>query len=126
MRSRREARLLLVALTLALVAVGAQSTRGGNSTDLGITPPRVGYALRLAHAAYGVPLAELRAVSFCESRWNPRADGYSGAGLFQFTTATWVRTPFRRFSPLDPVAASLAAGWLVTQDHGWRQWTCRP
>lgn len=64
----------------------------------------------------------------CESGWSPGAvsGGSGSAGLFQFVPSTWRRTPYAAFSVLDPDANALAAGWLVTRDHGWHEWSCKP
>lgn len=102
----------------------------------------VHYALRLAAAAFGdgravdrpVTLAELRAVSRCESTWNPfsvnRSSGASG--LFQFLGSTWrgswgaQRFHALGFSVFDPVANALAAAQTVSRDGDWGQWVCKP
>jgi soluble lytic murein transglycosylase-like protein len=68
----------------------------------------------------------MRAVSWCESRWNARAVGRGSLGLFQFLPATWTNTPYRARSIFDPFANALAAAWLVSHDGGWFEWTCRP
>ena len=123
MSSRRAARLYLIALCLALVTVGA---RAATAT---LTPPRlVDEALRLAAVTYDVPYPELRAVSYCESRWTKGSgDGTADPrNLFQITEETWAKTPYRHFNPLHPFANALAAAWLVKQDGGWHEWTCKP
>ena len=114
--------------SLGLIASQQAPSVAGGATLQG-PPARVEYALRLAAAAYPVPYAELRAVSWCESRWTPSAvngGGSGSSGLFQFLPSTWAHTPYGRFSIFDPVANALAAAWLVVQDHGWREWTCKP
>ncbi len=83
--------------------------------------PTVTYALRLASSVYGVPEWQLRSVAFCESTLNPYASNGRYRGLFQLG---WL--PFHRFSPFDPVANALSAAATVVNDHGWRQWSCRP
>ncbi len=83
--------------------------------------PTVTYALRLASSVYGVPEWQMRSVAFCESTLNPYAMNGRYRGLFQLG---WV--PFGRFSPFDPVANALSAAATVVNDHGWRQWSCRP
>lgn len=84
-------------------------------------------ALRNAARAYDVPYAELRAVSYCESRWNAHAVGNGSHGLFQFLRSTWARTPFARRYIYSPHWNALAAAWLYRHDGGsWREWTCRP
>lgn len=89
-------------------------------------PPAVERALRVASHRYGVPYWQMRSVSWCESRWNPRAVGSGSLGLFQFLPSTFAHTPYRRMSIFDPTANALAAAWLVRHDGGWREWTCRP
>lgn len=86
-----------------------------------------GYAVRLAAAAYNLPERDMRTIARCESGMGVQktAEAGSGAsGLFQFLPSTFARTPFAHFSVFDPVANALAAGWLVTKDHGWREWSC--
>jgi hypothetical protein len=82
--------------------------------------PTVDYALRLAHAVSGVPLAELRTVSWCESRFDPFAQNGKYLGIFQLGWA-----PFG-LSPFDPIANALSAALTVKHDGGWRQWECSP
>lgn len=66
----------------------------------------------------------LRAVSYCESRWDPAAQNPSGAaGLFQFIPGTWASTPYAGYSVYSAKYASLAAAWM------WRvgrrsEWVC--
>lgn len=89
---------------------------------------QVDEALRLAAAVYGVPLAELERVAWCESRRRPWARNASGAsGLLQFMPGTYAGTPPGRagLSIFSPYANALAAGWLVSR-AGWRPWSCRP
>ena len=108
-------------LSLALVA-GCLATKAAAANP---SPP-VEHALRTAAAVHGVPYPELRAVSWCESRWNPRAIGTVARGLFQFLPTTFARTPYARRSILDPLANALATAWLVVQDGGWLEWDCQP
>ena len=82
--------------------------------------PTVDYALRLASAVSGVSYWELRAVAWCESRYDPFAANGRYLGLFQLG---WV--PFG-MSPYDPVANALSAALTVAGDGSWRQWTCQP
>ena len=89
-------------------------------------PATVDRALHQASARYGVSYWEMRTVSFCESRWNPRAVGNGSLGLFQFLPSTWAHTPYAARSVFDPYANAAAAAWLVRKDGGWREWTCRP
>lgn len=42
----------------------------------------------------------------------PIADGERPRGVFQFIPSTWRTTPFASFSPYNPLAAALAAGWM--------------
>lgn len=91
--------------------------------------PAVQEALRLASVAYRVPLREIRAVTWCESRWNPRAQNSTStaAGLAQFLDSTWARTPYRSESVYSAHANALAAGWLWKANGGsWREWSCKP
>jgi hypothetical protein len=89
--------------------------------------PTVVEAVNLACATYG----------FCDTLWrkarcetggtfDPRASnsGSGAAGLFQFLGSTWRSTPYRVFSPFDPTAAALAAGWMHAQGRG-GEWACR-
>jgi soluble lytic murein transglycosylase-like protein len=82
--------------------------------------------LHHAAATYGVSYTQMRAVSYCESRWNPKAVGNGSLGLFQFEPNTWAHTPYRHRSIFNAAANALAAAWLVRHDRGWREWTCRP
>jgi hypothetical protein len=91
--------------------------------------PTVEYGLRLASVAYGVPLTELRAVAWCESRFSPWARNASStaSGTFQFLDSTWARNRFGQagFSVFDTVANSLGAAYHVSR-YGWGEWVCRP
>jgi soluble lytic murein transglycosylase-like protein len=89
-------------------------------------PPKVEKALRNAAAKWGVPYSELKAVAWCESRWNPRAVGAGSYGLMQFIPSTWAATPYRHRDIYDPWWNALAAAWLVRHDGSWRQWSCKP
>jgi muramidase (phage lysozyme) len=91
--------------------------------------PDVQEAMRLSSLVYGVPLNELRRVTWCESRWNPRAQNRTStaAGLAQFLDSTWARTPYRSENVYSAHANALAAGWLWRANGGsWREWVCRP
>lgn len=91
--------------------------------------PSVDEALRLAAITYGVPLSELRAVAWCESRHRPTArhPGTSAGGLMQFLPSTWRRTPYRAENVFSAYANALAAGWLWrASGRSWRQWVCQP
>jgi hypothetical protein len=81
--------------------------------------PTVDYGLRLAAAVFGVSYWELRAVSRCESMWNPFAANGIYLGVFQLH---W--RPYG-FSPFDPIASSLSTAATVKRE-GWRQWQCKP
>jgi soluble lytic murein transglycosylase-like protein len=79
---------------------------------------------------HGVPEAELLAVVWCESRFDPRAvNPRSGAsGLFQFVPSTW-RVASRAAgwagaSPFDPVAAADVGGYWYKRRP--QDWSCRP
>lgn len=85
------------------------------------------YAIRLASAAFGIPERDMRTIASCESGLGAQtvAEAGSGAsGLFQFLPSTWARTPFAGFDVFDDRANALAAGWLVTRDGNWREWSC--
>lgn len=75
----------------------------------------VDHAIRVGAAAYGVSPSRLRAVAHCESTLNPGATNGPYAGLFQFGTPLWSKTPVREFSRTDPYAAALAAGWAFSR-----------
>lgn len=77
--------------------------------------PSVEHALTIAAAAYGVDKARLRSVAMCESTLNPKAANGPYAGLFQFGTPLWKKTPYGKFSRTDPYAASLAAAWAFSK-----------
>jgi hypothetical protein len=85
------------------------------------------YAIRLASAAFGVPVRDMRRIAQCESGMGAQATAEAGSGasgVFQFLRSTWRHTPFAGFDVFDPVANSLAAAQLVVHDGGWRQWSC--
>lgn len=86
-------------------------------------------ALRVASAATGVSLQDLRTVAWCESRLNPDAVNPDGdaTGLLQFKLATWRAYPMGRagISRRNPYASALQAALIVRQE-GWRQWECKP
>lgn len=117
---------MIVARTLALALVFVLLVLLVVETVRGAVPRRVDRELRYAANKFGVPYWEMRFVSFCESRWNPRAVGAGSYGLFQFTTATFQSTPYGRYSVFDPHWNALAAAWLVRHDGSWRQWSCAP
>lgn len=91
-------------------------------------------SIDLAAIAYGVDATTLRRKASCESTggngYNPNAvgkpifDGEIPLGLFQFIPSTWRSTPYARFSPYNPLAASLAAGWMHANGRG-GEWVCR-
>lgn len=110
MESRRAARVYLIVFTLSLVAVGARAAA------VRVAPPaRVAYSLRLASAAYGVPLRSLLAVSFCESRWQPRADGVSGRKSIPGQTELSVPEPGRSHDAEELYASEFGADKLAEQ-----------
>jgi hypothetical protein len=88
------------------------------------------HAIDLAAIAYQVPSSTLSRKASCESTggsgYDPSARNLSSGtlGLFQFKPSTWRSTPFARFSPYDPLAAALAAGWMHNVGRG-DEWTCR-
>jgi hypothetical protein len=84
------------------------------------TGPSVDHAITLASRVFGVPESQMRAVSFCESRWDPYATNGKYRGLFQLGWA-----PFG-LSPFDPYASALSAAMTVRHDGSWRQWSCKP
>ena len=87
------------------------------------------YAIRLASAAFHVPIADMRSVAWCESRMGAQttAEASSGAaGLFQFLPSTWQHTPYSTFNVFDPLPNALAAAQIVAHDGSWAQWTCHP
>jgi hypothetical protein len=87
------------------------------------------YAIRLASAAFHVPIQDMRSVASCESGMGAQvtAEAGSGAsGLFQFLASTWQHTPYSGFDVFDPLPNALAAAQIVAHDGGWGQWTCKP
>jgi soluble lytic murein transglycosylase-like protein len=88
---------------------------------------RARYAIRLAAAAFAIPTSEITRVARCESRLDPNAlePTTHASGLLQFLPSTWARTPFAAFSPFDPIANALAAGYVYHRDGAsWREWSC--
>ena len=75
----------------------------------------VDHAIRVGAATFGVSPSRLRAVAHCESTLNPAATNGPYAGLFQFGTPLWSKTPVSEFSRTDPYAAALAAGWAFSR-----------
>lgn len=82
--------------------------------------PSVLYAIDLASRVYGVPASQMRAVAYCESRFDPFAQNGKYRGIFQLG---W--SPFG-LSPYDPLANALSAAQTVRHDGSWRQWECKP
>jgi hypothetical protein len=82
--------------------------------------PSVLYAIKLASRVYGVSEAQMRAVSLCESHWDPFAQNGRYKGIFQLG---W--SPFG-LSPYEPLANALSAAQTVAHDGSWRQWECKP
>lgn len=67
----------------------------------------------------------MRAVAYCESRFNPYAYNHSSgaAGLYQFLASTWAGTPYARYPRTSAKWSALAAGWMWV--HGRRgEWEC--
>jgi hypothetical protein len=89
--------------------------------------PTVRDAAELAARAVGVDAGAMLRVAECESHLDPWARNPSSgaAGPWQFLPSTWAATPFRRWSPTNPVAAALATA-LIVREQGWRQWVCQP
>ena len=93
-----------------------------------LTDPTVVEAINLSCIAYQGYCSTLWRKARCETggTFDPHAaNSSSGAvGLFQFLPSTWASTPYRVFSPFDPTAAALAAGWMHEQGRG-GEWSCR-
>lgn len=71
---------------------------------------------------WGASYGDLRQLSWCESRWDPRAQNASGAsGLFQFMPRTWAGTPYGGYSVFSVKYNALAGAWGRT--HG-VTWSC--
>ena len=90
--------------------------------------PSVAEALTVASVAYGVPRAELSAVSMCESTHRAHARNPSGAsGLFQFMPGTWAGNRFGAagLSVWSPYASAMGAAYHVSR-YGWGAWECKP
>ncbi len=87
--------------------------------------PTVDYSLRLASAATGVSLAQLRSVSYCESHFYPFARNGQYRGLFQ-EGPMFERHPIGQagFNVFDPLPNALVAALTVSRE-GWGQWECR-
>lgn len=87
-------------------------------------------SLRLAAAAFGIPLSEEVCIGTKESGLGNQTtpEPSSGAlGLMQFLRSTWEHTPFYAFgfSRTDDDANALAAAQIVAHDGSWRQWSTR-
>ena len=80
--------------------------------------PTVDYAIDLASRVFRISETKMRAVAWCESRFQPWATNGRYSGLFQLG---W--SPFG-LSPYDPVANALSAAQTVAHDGSWRQWEC--
>lgn len=110
----------------AMKRLAAKRLRGWNRANRHIIRLRAGWrpsvlgAITLASSVYGVSSSAMRAVSFCESRWDPFATNGRYKGLFQLG---W--SPFG-LSPFDPYANALSAAQTVAHDGSWRQWECKP
>lgn len=83
------------------------------------------HAAELAATVYGVDAGMLIRKGRCESSgWTRFLNTVTGAaGPWQFLRSTWASTPFAAFSPYDPVAAALAAGWMHHVGRG-GEWDC--
>ena len=70
--------------------------------------------IRRAAAHYRQSTSHALHIAWRESRYQYRVVNPSSgtAGLFQFASATWRSTPYRRYSPRNPRWASLAAMWM--------------
>lgn len=92
-------------------------------------PPDVPTLIADAALRWGLDQGQMLRVAWCESRWNPGAQGPGGAaGVFQFIPSTWrlasAAVNMGYASPYDPVANIEAASWLMAT-QGPRHWTCR-
>lgn len=109
----------LVAAVVAAVAIGGRET-----------PQPARSAIAAASVTYRVPADAMTSVADCETggTFDPHSLNPSSgaAGLFQFLSGTWKRTPYRRLSRFNAYANALAAAWLVRHDRGWSEWSCRP
>ena len=93
-------------------------------------------AVRLIHQEathHGVSTWQMLRVAWCVSRLDPAAYNPQGdtAGLFQFTTETWLRVhgsypggpPVLRLpSRFDAQANARAAAYLMARPGGWTHW----
>jgi ABC-type Fe3+ transport system permease subunit len=90
-----------------------------------VKAPTVASALALAHVVYGVPVAGLSRLAWCESRHDPGArnptplGGSHATGLAQILyPSTWSTTPYAALSPFDAAASALAAGYIWRRAGG--------
>ena len=84
--------------------------------------------IRAAAQRYGVDAESMLQIAWCESRWDPSAEGPDGAaGLFQIIPETWMsitqRIGLDDASPFDPQANAEAAAWLMSTE-GPQPWNC--
>lgn len=90
------------------------------------------YAIHLAAVTYRQSESDLLRVAECESpgldptlvNRQPIYNGEHATGLFQFIPSTWASTPFASFDIFEPVANSLAAGWMWSNGRR-REWACQ-
>ena len=117
--------LAIVSCCVALAACTA-----GKAKAHGGVPQHVDRALHHASRVFNVSYWDMRTVTFCESRWNPRAVGNGSYGLAQFLPSTWAHVTsswgYGHRWILSGWWSAMAMGWLVRQDGGFREWTCRP
>lgn len=124
---------MLVALTLAANANGHHCKPGTQCVQLkkGYKPckqlspryPRQAKcAINRAARHYGQSAAAMKAVAWCESRYQWWIDGHH-EGMFQYLWSTWLSTPFGRRSPYNPKWASLATGWMWSVGRR-GEWAC--
>jgi soluble lytic murein transglycosylase-like protein len=79
--------------------------------------------IRRAALHRGVSESWLRAVAWCESRFDPGATNGRYVGLFQFGPVLWGALPYRHRSRFSPKWASLAAALAFRRGLS-NQWEC--
>jgi len=72
-------------------------------------------------------IIRLKSISYCESRWNPKAQNSisTAAGAFQIIHDTWKANSSEPWSMRYDVRANVSTGIKLYLKSGFQPWTCK-